>query len=311
MYKYDNEEISMNDTFKIAASKAVTAVLIGLLSVGGLLAQTRKAVAPVSPTYSQLPFDPHCVRLPTPFMGNNIVRLCKDYEALSKTDKGEFETNADFNKRIELAETKFYMGNETITLAFVVPMVSEYDADAQVFNVGVECSGRSQVKHVSLSDRADGKGAQAIPVTEHATSKTYVASNAFGANVPVESTEVESFYIGVRNREFTDNFGGTPIASRLESKFCCDVLAREIIVSSIAGTPNEARRIKSTLAALAICSIQRGDTIISDDFVFYKPTFDDPKEGSEQMHFLNAELLAVWFFDSSSGKIYAKVGPKP
>ena len=65
----------MNDTFKIAASKAVTAVLIGLLSVGGLLAQTRKAVAPVSPTYSQLPFDPHCVRLPTHFMGNELASL--------------------------------------------------------------------------------------------------------------------------------------------------------------------------------------------------------------------------------------------
>ena len=40
-----------------------------------------------------------------------------------------------------------------------------------------------------------------------------------------------------------------------------------------------------------------------------KATFDNPHEYWEQMRFLNTKLLAIWFFDSSSGNLYAKVDP--
>jgi len=37
--------------------------------------------------------------------------------------------------------------------------------------------------------------------------------------------------------------------------------------------------------------------------------FDNPHELFDQMWFLKTTLLAVWFFDSFSGRVYAKVEP--
>ncbi|HXB70973.1 MAG TPA: hypothetical protein VNY05_22250 [Candidatus Acidoferrales bacterium] len=248
-----------------------------------MFAQTRKAVAPIVPAYSQIPFDPTSVRLPLHFLGNDIVRLYEAYKALRAAQKTEYETTDQFTKRIELAEAKL-PGNGTTpsVLAFVVPVVSEYDADAQLLNVGVECSNPHGVqKHVLGS----------IGVKRHRSDRTYVGSNAFGAKVNVDETHIVSFHIGVDN----------PDDYVIEG-------AKNLIVSSLKNTPDEARRIKSTLSALALCSIDRGEES-SDDFILNEATFDNPHEYWEEMGFLNTKLLAIWFFDSSSGKIYAKVEP--
>jgi hypothetical protein len=249
-----------------------------------MVAQTHKAVAPVVPTYSQVSFDPTSVRLPPHFMGNDIVRLYEAYKALRAAQKTEFETTDQFRKRIELAEARL-LGNgmKPITLAFVVPVVSEYDADAQVLNAGVECSNPHGVQEHVLGS---------IAVRKHKSHRTYVASNAFGAKITVDETHTVSFHIGVDNPD----------------DFVIDD-AKNLLVASLKSTPEEARRIKGTLSALALCSIERGEET-SDDFILEKATFDNPHEYWEEMQFLNTNLVAIWFFDSSSGRIYVKVGPR-
>jgi hypothetical protein len=248
-----------------------------------MFAQTREAVAPTAPTYLQAPFDPTCVRLPARFPGNDIVRWYRAYEALHTAEKNEYETQDQFNKRMTLAENRFFMGGLETTLAFVVPTMSQYDADARTLNGAVVCSDPHGERQ-SVSN--------AILVRQRRSEKQYIGTNAFGVKVSVHETSIESFQIGVTN---PDDF-------RIDT-------AKYSIVSSINSTPDEARRIKSTLAALAICSIKRGDTLIADDFILKKATFDDPNEYRERMYFLNTKLLAIWFFDSSSGKIYTKLQP--
>ena len=248
-----------------------------------MFAQTRKATTPVLPGHLHTPFDPTSVRLTAHFMGHDVVSLYKDYEAIRTAEKTEFETTDQFNKRIQLARTKVVMGSvaEATILAFVVPVESEYDADARSLTVGVQCSNpHGEQKKVSDS----------IGVSRRTTHREYVASNAFGVKVNVQETDVESFHIAVDN---PDDF---PIAT-----------AKYLILSSIESAPDPARKIKSTVSALAVCSIQSGEEATSDDFILSKATFDDPHEYFEQMHFLKTKLLAVWFFDSTSGKIYAKV----
>jgi hypothetical protein len=40
-----------------------------------------------------------------------------------------------------------------------------------------------------------------------------------------------------------------------------------------------------------------------------KATLDDPDEYFEEMLFLKANLLEVWFFDPATGQVYAKAKP--
>jgi hypothetical protein len=217
-------------------------------------------------------------------MGNDIAQLYRAYEALGAANKAEFETTDQFNRRIEAAEAKAFMGSvtETTTLAFVVPMVSEYDADATALYVGVKCADpHGDLKKVSHS----------IVVGWRQGKRSYIGSNAFGASIRVDRTDVEKFDIDVRN------WMDFPIDDK------------DLIGSSIKSTPDEARRIKHTLSALAVCSIKRGEVLTLHDFILEKATFNDPHEYSEDIYFLNTKLVAIWFFDSSAGKIYTKVGP--
>ncbi len=55
--------------------------------------------------------------------------------------------------------------------------------------------------------------------------------------------------------------------------------------------------------------MKRGIPLTLEDSIFREATFDNPEEYSENMHFLSASLVAVWFFDQS-GKVYARVIPK-
>jgi hypothetical protein len=251
-----------------------------------VFAQTKKAVgAASSPGYSQIPFDPSTPRLPVHFMGNDLVRLFKAHEALRTAEKSEYETSEQFNKRIELAETKFFMGSEVgTTLSFFVPAVSEYDADGLILNAGVECSTPSGIIH--------DKATNTISARRHSTERVYLASNAYGAKITVHENDVESYRLSITN---PDDFEIT------ESK--------HLIMAHIKATTEEARRIRSTLAALAICSISRGEELTADDAILSKATFDNPLEYFEQIHVLKTKLLSIWIFDSISGRVYSKAEP--
>ncbi len=217
--------------------------------------------------------------LPPHFAGNDIVQIFRAHEALRTAEKSEYETSVQFKKRIDAAESLFF---SRTAFAFVVPVVSEYDADEQVLNVGVECSPQYEASRAHVL--------RSIRVKRQVSTKDYTASNAFGAKLNVHETDVESFDIGVNN-------GGD---------FAID--AKSLILSPIRVTPGEARQIKLTLSAVVVCNINRDDDQITvKDAILRRATFDDPQEYFEQLHFLNARVQAIWFFDSVSGKVYSKV----
>lgn len=73
--------------------------------------------------------------------------------------------------------------------------------------------------------------------------------------------------------------------------------------------PEMTRRIRDSLRALIICSVKDELPTFSEE-AGYSATFDHPTSSLTYGHFLNAKLLAVWFFDASSGNVYGKVQPK-
>jgi hypothetical protein len=248
-----------------------------------MFAQTKKAVSP-SPAFSQIQFDPTTLRVPPHFMGHDIVRLYKAFNLLHTAEKPEYETSDQFSKRNELAETRLFLGSKTdsATLSFIVPVIAEYDADARTLVVKVTCSDpnpNGYQDHVI-----------SIRVKQYKTERSYTASNAFGAKIPVHETDIDSYHLVLDEFQFQTGPNGA-------------------IRSSIKCAPTEARRIKSTLSALAVCKIKRGEPLTDHDAILEKATFDNPHELFDQMWFLRTTLLAIWFFDSSSGKVYTKVEP--
>ena len=248
-------------------------ILVGWLP---MFAQPKKA-APVVPAYSQIQFDPNTLRVPLHFMGNDIVRLYKAFAALHDAEKAEYETTDQFNKRIELAEAKLFMGSktETATLSFVIPVKAEYDADSEMLIVQVHGG-------------PDRDNATSVRVKQSKSERSYIGSNAYGAKIAVHETFINSYFLLINN---TNQFTNADLS---------------IAVKMLA---DEARKIKGTLSALAVCTITKGDIQTDKDVTWKKPTFDDPHEVFEQLWFLRTNLLAIWLFDSSSGKVHTKVEP--
>jgi hypothetical protein len=253
--------------------------------------QGRKTRTP-SPSYLEVPFDPASERLPVRFLGHDVIALYDAAKRLQGAEKAEYETVDQFKKRIEAAESKFFMGSPSEnTLAFVAPAVSKYDADSGVLRMGVKCSdpGGTQ-KTVSAS----------IVIWHVDEARDFVATNVYGARVPAHKAHIEGYQITV------DNPGAWPLETIGESNTSA---AKDLIVTSVQASPDEARRTKATLSALVICTMRRGKQLIFEDSILREATFDHPEEYSENMHFLNTSLRAVWFFDQS-GKVYARVSAK-
>ena len=161
------------------------------------------------------------------------------------------------------------------SLSFVIPVTSEYDADNQMLVVQVHGG-------------PDHDNAGSIRVKQSKSERSYVASNAFGAKIPVHATYIDSYLLLINN---TSQFTNADFSA------------------AVGMTPDEARRSKGTLSALAVCSITKGTTLTDKDASLKEPTFNDPYEVFEQFWFLKTNLLALWLFDSSSGKIHLKVEP--
>lgn len=255
-----------------------------------MFAQPRKGRAPAR-SYLEVPFDLASDRLPPHFLGHDIIGLYNAAKRLQGVEKAEYETTDQFKKRIEAAESKFFMGSafENI-LAFVAPAVSKYDADLGVLRMGVKCSDPSGVQ------KAIGSSIVIWRVEE---ARNFVATNVYGARVNAHKAHVDSYQVAV------DNPGAWPV----EVIGANADATKDLIVASVHTSPDDARRIKTTLSALAICAMKRGKPLTSEDSILREATFDNPEEYSEDMHFLNTSLVAVWFFDQS-GKVYARVKPR-
>jgi hypothetical protein len=130
-------------------------------------------------------------------------------------------------------------------------------------------------------------------------SRNFVATNVYGARVNAHKAHVDSYQISV------DNPSAWPVGVIGVNADA----TKDLIVASVQTSSDETRRIKTTLSALAICAMKRGRPLTSEDSILREATFDNPEEYSEDIHFLNTSLVAVWFFDQS-GKVYARVRPK-
>ena len=270
--------------------------------------------------YSEAPFDVSATQLPPHFVGHDIEGLeaqfywlneAFDYggcitcaaldkasntETLKKYSKTEYETTAQFRQRIDILKLQPVTGSITpqSVLAFVTEDVNaQYDADTGVLSMkvpyvpyhtsflgnGEEPKGR----HVDI------KGDRILIKTIESGSSG-IESNAFGATVSV-SHSTKEFYGVVWDNSDEKALKKAGIQYRLNVD------------------AQTAQRLKPSVSALVICSLKPANFTINERGGGFAPTFHSPYGYTEKFSLLYTDLRAVWFFDSVSGNVYAKIEP--
>lgn len=118
-------------------------------------------------------------KVPVGYKGTDPAIIVESFlEAPSK--KGEFETTAQYQKRVG-ASNGASMRGKVVTIPIGVHQGnSKYDADSEILNVSLPAIGRV----------ADGGPYVPLKISKR-NSSSYVASNAFGAQVEVSSQGTE------------------------------------------------------------------------------------------------------------------------
>jgi hypothetical protein len=261
-----------------------------------------KPLHSIETVYSDKPFDASIVALSSHFRGNNAAQI---YQLLAKREqaltKREFETTDAHRLRADAEPFKILSGSITqqSTIAFVVNnLEAEYDADQQILAVKAPLDGGILIWNVATFDTG-----------------SYVGTNAFGVRAKVESHETNSYQIAIPNYQQFSTLRYFDKAAQ-ESKKVYEERKLRIsdevweldkhtaFAADFRMDASRAMKAKENLRLLLICRPTSPYTTKSE--TYSAPTIDYPQSTWTRDYRLNTELLEVWFFDSSTGEVYAK-----
>ncbi|CAN5581544.1 hypothetical protein BH18ACI3_BH18ACI3_18930 [soil metagenome] len=282
------------------------------------VARSAEEKKPVEPTYSTQPFDLSASSLPANFRGHNAIEIYKRLAGRAKVStKSEFETTEAYHQRVAAEASKPLLGSlsQNSVLAFVIDKLkSKYDADQQIMDVKVKLStGREGVT-------LDENKMSSLWVVINRDSSSYIGTNAYGAQVKVERKSVDFYEIAFANHQ------QFPIVRYLDDIAQNIADHRKKVYEKLGGKEPEglddfstaltaklkldaqtAMKAKENLRLLFICRLLETYTI--EGGTYSKPTIKSPREIFYKNYRLNTELLEVWFFDASTGQVYAKQKP--
>lgn len=254
-------------------------------------------------------FLPDWQKIPDNFTGSNFKEI---YRTLLVSPvlkrKGEFETTADYQKRINSAANISFNDKENIgsTLFFLykpespysIPgLTTQYDADKQVLNVNLEAY--SVTVDAKLSDSSKGQTEKSynevrvLPL-ELGGSSEYEGSNVYGAKRTVTVSSGTYYSVAIEN--FKD-FKETKKRSYLPS-FNTDINL----------APEKAKEAAGNIGFLFVGKLV--NPYYSIDTLDAKPTISRPKETHITDRILILNLSSVWIFNAKNGEILAKLKPK-
>jgi len=228
------------------------------------------------------------------FAGNNLQSI---YDAIDKhinIPKGEFETSADYEKRLEDERAKPLIGRIKIdSLLGFVPeagyfnVSKRYDADAGKMTVSVSIQRSFEP---SAGGFRDSFKSPSITWRKRITGHTYIGSNAFGATARVTQNDDDiyalKFDLGAKWQE--------------KDWSSVDDLQYEFSMSA-----NDARSTKDHLRVLILCHIDR-ENPVSTGTHNIEATFSAPLGIAETFKYLHVKPEEVWVFDQVTGTVYLR-----
>lgn len=225
-----------------------------------------------SQSYQNEQYDPATIALPPGYYGYDPEAFAKGYqEELSKEQrtrqKDEFETTAQYQKRLQEADVQNPFMNKSYAFA-AVPTNIKYDADAQTFTLEfIPSSDTHNIKFVSVLLKEGAKNLG-----------DYQAENAFGATFTVTKSLYSTYQLWL---------------TATESVGKCTI--------SVTVPPAEARTLKPMITALVI--VKAVPPVASVDRTFTDATFSEPHENTQERTTIFGKPLQIRFYNRTDGRI--------
>jgi hypothetical protein len=241
------------------------------------------------------PFDKSIEKLPPNFKGSDIVKLFSTLKKKAPLKKAEFETTADYEKKISAAVTDDVYAFKLASDAYGQPLkIQPYNADTQKLQIDIETTALSQYLF-------EGYRASMIIKDINGPSRSYIGSNAFGADVLVDSYSGTLYGIALVNQtDFaTNNYNVRTINLLLDMP------------------PEKAKSLKNNIGILLLCkptlyrpnakmTLCEGNDLVFEDTSYSGATIDNPTSLSYERKFINVEVLSIWVYETNTGSILFK-----
>lgn len=247
-------------------------------------------------------------RIDPGYGGLPVAEVVDAIEKLSGQKKGEFESTADFNARKAAALTGKFMGDSSVedAFAFVVPVANrrayldglKYDFNADTSEVRLFALAKSSsMNGIGAPDyqtsRRQSKGLDQFDLDFKVNStRTYQASNAYGATVTVEETVSTRLGIAANRIPF--------LTYKRESYYSKPIPSVQFNMENA-----KAARELPVLKALIIMKLV--DPYVVYDFMHSKPTRDQPTEMTSQGKYLTGNVLGIVFYSGLTGEVFARL----
>lgn len=255
-------------------------------------------------TSSIISFDVGAEKLPPNYKGADVARLYALLTKKAPKGKSEFETTAEYEKRIaEIAFDDIYALKIESAYDFRGLTIHPYDADLQKIQIILETEPLSDYSSLDYRSSLLIKGADRA-------SSSYVGSNAYGAKLEVKDFTATHYGIALVNQVDFGDIGYKHSSNKiLES-------VRELKVE-IHVPPDKAKVLKESVGVLILCkpALYRANSKIiptrENDLTFEqfnssKATIDKPESHFFQRKYINVEVLGVWVYDIRTGEVLSK-----
>jgi TonB family protein len=243
----------------------------------------------LQPKFDGRPFDISVEDLPANYLGHSFLQI---YSALHVRGpllkKGEYESTIDYKNRLAgLSSWPISASlNSDSVVAFSLNSVKQsYDADLTALDMTLKFDGTYSSGHRTVSWLHTEK-----------PGGSYIGRNAFNRAVRVKLYRYDDYQLSVEEE----------LISRIPSF----VHAQNGYSSSIIIPPQEAQRIRPNVRALLICRLSKDPV---SRYESHSPaTINEPYDEYTFTYTLDVVPLAVWFYDMSSGRVFAKLeAPQP
>lgn len=231
----------------------------------------RKKTAELNAVYLSTSFDLNLSRIPVGFRGHNPIELYNNIKKKSiAINKGEFETTAQYEEKIEAESKKPIIGNlyEYSLFTFQSNNIFDltYDADNQEMEAYI-----TNIKEIELRNRILRKG-------------TYNGTNAFGVSKEIDFEESISHCLSIIN---------------------CNKFTNLKAVFKISAEKAKQIKEKKLLSVIYIGKLSK--PYIQNNYYTNTPTLKDPYDDKKRINYINFELNEIWIYNKISGEIYAKI----
>ena len=247
-------------------------------------------------------------KLDQAFAEISLVDLIGAVEKSTSVQKGEFESTSDFNTRRAAALSAKFLDDYGIddTFAVVRSVVSggkypsglSYTFNADISEVSIYVLPTSSTlngvgRPHYQNDRQEGHGLDVFRFdTKTVAESTYQASNAYGATITVEKS----------------NMSGIGIAA---SKVSFLHFKREVAYSNppsaLRFTMDSSKAARELPALKALIVFKLAEPFMYYDFSHKKPSRDSSTDISMRYQFISGNILGIVFYSGITGEILARL----